>query len=258
MNVRNQRLTAAVFALTLSLGVQAEDPELRPFDMLDTSPFTGDIVSGRDDLSAPLDNFNGGERAHIDGAFTDVAAWPLGAIHSVLLPLGTVLTYGTTPDSGGVHRNSSAFIYDVWNPNLGLAAESHNTLDIRTETNIFCSAHVVLPGTGTVLITGGDENQSRPGGIASYGINDVNIFNPLTNEMDTVTERMEFPRWYPTMTTLTNGEQLVQGGRGGQGMGTSGVTTPEIYNVKNGWRTLNGADSFELWDSVWSTRRKMG
>lgn len=214
--------------------------------------FSGKIVRGRTDLFTSLDDFNGGPEAHLKGAFTDVADWPLGAIHAVLLPLGNVLTYGTAPDEHGVHRNSSGFVYDVWNPLLGLSPVSHTTLDILTPTNIFCSGQVVLPGSGNVLITGGDQYQ-LPGGTVNDSINHVNLFNPLTNDLTLMPETMAYPRWYPTVTTLPSGEQLVQGGRLSQDKPSdeTGVTTPEIYNPVTGWRTLDGATSQELWGYGW-------
>lgn len=214
--------------------------------------FSGTVVRGATNVNTSLDEFNGGPTAHIDGAFSDVADWPLGAIHAVLTPLGTVLTYGTAPDAQGIQENSSGLIYDVWNPLLGLSAASHTTLNIVTPTNIFCSAHVVLPGSGNILITGGDQHY-LPGGITNDGINHVNLYNPLTNAMTLMSESMAYPRWYPTVTTLPNGEQLVQGGLTQNGLPSeeTGAMVPEIYNPDTGWRTLDGATSQELWGYGW-------
>jgi|GEM_PF-2220853 len=248
-NIKYQALTAALVVSVSSVSVQSE--ELRPDLMLEDVEFTGETVYGRNDLDSPLDEFNGGPRAHIDGAFTEVAEWPLGAIHSVLLPLGTVLTYGTAPDEDGVQLNAHGFIYDIWNPGLGFGASSHTTLDIFTETNLFCGAQVVLPGSGNVLLAGGDELGTKPDGLFGYGNSDSNIFNPLTNQMETFKNSMSYPRWYPTLATLANGEQIVLGGRGGDGPGSGGVLIPEIYNEEDGWRTLDGAESFDLWDYGW-------
>lgn len=220
--------------------------------MLQASDFSGEVVRGRQDLYERLDSFNGGPEAHLKGAFSEVADWPLGAIHAVLLPLGTVLTYGTAPDENGVQENSSGLIYDVWNPALGLAPVSHTTLDILSPTNIFCSAQVVLPGSGNVLIAGGDQNY-LPEGLVNESIAHVNLFNPLSNAMDLMPQSMAYPRWYPTLTTLANGEQLVQGGRLAQGLATdeTGVVIPEIYNIDTGWRSLEGATAPELWGYGW-------
>ncbi|MEM6987013.1 MAG: galactose oxidase-like domain-containing protein, partial [Pseudomonadota bacterium] len=237
-------------ALVMASSVRATDS--RPGWMMAADDFSGAVVGGRTDMHAFLDEFNGGPLAHIDGAFSDVADWPLGAIHAVLTPLGTVLTYGTAPDDEGVQQNNSGILYDVWNPLLGLSPAAHTTLDIFSPTNIFCSAHVVLPGSGNVLITGGDQKH-LPGGVANESIDHVNVFNPATQSMTLLSDSMAYPRWYPTITTLPNGEQLVPGGRLAQNLPSdeSGVTVPEIYNSSTGWRSLTGATSQALWGYGW-------
>ena len=56
---------------------------------------------------------------------------------------------------------------------------------------------------------------------------------------------MNFPRWYPTGTTMPNGDIVVQGGSLRGGPGGPGVLTPEIYTPDegSGWKTLDGATS---------------
>ena len=56
---------------------------------------------------------------------------------------------------------------------------------------------------------------------------------------------MNFPRWYPTGTTMPNGDIVVQGGSLRGGPGGPGVLTPEIYTPDDGsgWKTLDGATS---------------
>lgn len=244
-------LTAVAAGLSMTVSTTPMAMDTRPGWMMDAADFTGEVVRGRRDMYTPLEDFNGGPMAHIDGAFTDVADWPLGAIHAVLLSTGAVLTYGTTPDEDGVHENSTGFIYDVWNPALGLAPFSHSTLGIYTQTNIFCSGQMVLPG-GKVLIAGGDQNE-LPGGRVNESIDHVNIFDPETNAMQLMDESMAYPRWYPTITTLPSGEQMVTGGRLAQDLPSeeTGVIVPEIYNPDSGWRELSGASSQALWGYGW-------
>ena len=52
------------------------------------------------------------------GAWSTVHAWPLIAVHAVLMPDGRVLTYGTDGDG----KQTGNFIYDVWDPAGGLDA----------------------------------------------------------------------------------------------------------------------------------------
>ncbi len=56
---------------------------------------------------------------------------------------------------------------------------------------------------------------------------------------------MNFPRWYPTGTTMPNGDIVVQGGSLKGGPGGPGVLTPEVYRPDegSGWKLLTGATS---------------
>ncbi len=48
------------------------------------------------------------------------------------------------------------FIYDIWDPKLGLGPQAHLTLPNTTNTDVFCSSQLVLPQGGGVFVTGGD------------------------------------------------------------------------------------------------------
>src|ERR671924_506938 len=71
--------------------------------------------------------------AHLKGMWSAVMPWPLIAIHSVLLPDGRVLTYGT--DTNG--RQTGFFNYDVWQP-----GGEHLTLPNGTGTDLFCGSQL--------------------------------------------------------------------------------------------------------------------
>ena len=86
------------------------------------------------------------------GAWSPIVSWPIVAIHSSVLPDGRVMTYGT--DKNG--KQTAKFFYDVWNPFEGTSGSSHLTLENQTGTDIFCSAQLVLPESGDLLINGGD------------------------------------------------------------------------------------------------------
>src|SRR6476659_9580329 len=58
------------------------------------------------------------------GGWSTLAKWPLIPLHAILLPDGRVLSYGG--NSGG--QQTGRFIYDVWSPSQGMAADSHWTL----------------------------------------------------------------------------------------------------------------------------------
>jgi hypothetical protein len=52
---------------------------------------------------------------------------------------------------------------------------------------------------------------------------------------------MNYPRWYPSIITLRNGDKLVLGGRPSPSdVGNLGEPTPEVRSATSGWRTLPG------------------
>ncbi|MEZ8030081.1 galactose oxidase-like domain-containing protein [Enterovibrio norvegicus] len=173
--------------------------------------------------------------AHQKGMWSTSGNWPLYAIHMALLPNGNVITYGTDESGRGL-----GLAYDVWTPSQGFTDASHNTLDITTDTNVFCSAQQLL-GNGSLLISGGDQ---RPNGINGAGIKSANVFNPNDNSMS-LTGEMNQQRWYPTLTTMPNGDILVHGGRIDKETPT---TLPELYSQTSGtWSQLHGADSPDVY-----------
>ena len=165
---------------------------------------------------------------HIEGRWSSVVDWPIIAIHSVLTPQGKVMNFGT--DKSGLQ--GAQFYYDVWDPTLGSGNNSHTTLPNTLGVDSFCSAAVLIPQSGNILMAGGD---TRPKGIPNFGVKDAPIFNPRNNVLSRAPQ-MNYARWYPTSTVLSNGEILVVGGKDGTGRP---VTTPEVYSpATNKWRSL--------------------
>ena len=93
-----------------------------------------------------------------EGSWTPVVDWPTIAIHSVLTPQGNVMNFGT--DENGIQ--GAQFFYDVWNPDLGTGANSHTTLPNTLGVDSFCSAAVLIPETGNILMSGGDNRLPQP------------------------------------------------------------------------------------------------
>jgi hypothetical protein len=167
------------------------------------------------------------------GRFGAAFGWPLIPLHAALLPDGRVLSYGT--DERG--QQGGQFSYAVWDPTLGTGSDSHLLLPNTTGTDLFCSGQIILPRTGEVLLTGGDRTIN---GVRNYSSADVNFFDYLTNSMRKSAQSMARPRWYPTVTTLTDGRVLITGGRDDI-ISTSAIATPELYDPSSGWRSLTGA-----------------
>jgi outer membrane protein assembly factor BamB len=166
--------------------------------------------------------------AQTRGVFGAPVTWPIIAIHVVLLPDGRVMSYGT--DEQG--QQGAQFVYDIWNPGLGTDTAAHTMLPNTTSTDIFCAGQSLIAGNGEVLIVGGDLTIN---GKRNFSNDSTTIFSPQTNALRT-TDHMQYPRWYPSVIALPNGEMLVLGGR--EAPGPIPVTIPEVFTPNVGWRTL--------------------
>ncbi|MFF5077899.1 LamG-like jellyroll fold domain-containing protein [Actinoplanes sp. NPDC000266] len=193
-----------------------------------------------------------------EGAWSGVTPWPLMPINMALTSDGKVQSFGSV---GGWGTDTTPYDWtgdtsitqgghmevDVWDP-----AEARTLANVRagilpnlTYTDLFCSMQVQSPHDHSTMTVGGDDglggNSPNDGaiGVTSYTTN-----NGLQNEAP-----MNYPRWYPTGTTMPNGDVVVQGGSLRGGPGGPGVLTPEIYTPTSGsgWKTLDGARSPEAY-----------
>ena len=183
------------------------------------------------------------------GTWSDVFAWPIIGIHAILTPDGKVLTYGT--DTAG--QQGGMLYIDVWDP----VSRTHQTLEHGVRTDLFCSACVIVPATGEILLAGGD---ARPLGAMNGGVADVNVFDYRTLSVTpSPTGDMAFARWYGTPVTLGDGKILMLGGseRGlvaGGDPFSDGIGIPEVYTPGLGWKTLDGAESAQVTNDWWYPR----
>ena len=174
--------------------------------------------------------------APLRGMWSAVQAWPLNALHAAVLPNGKVLTYGSTRD-GNVQNGR---YFDVWDPTVGFAADSHQTTYRPGQQDSFCSAATYLTD-GRLMISGGNGDRTST------------LYTPSTNSAQQASANMADDRWYATMITLADGRPLVLGGmvpyaEGMQDNPDQAVTqglasmTPEVYE-NGGWRSLLNAYS---------------
>jgi len=164
------------------------------------------------------------------GRWSSRMDWPHIAIHSVMLSDGKLLTYGT-----GGSGIQGAMEFNVWDPALGIAQSSHKNIQGTAQVDSFCSAATMLSDTGDVLISGGD---ARPLGRNNSGIRDATLYGAASQSVSPAND-MNYERWYPTSTTLPNGDILVAAGRDGNNVLAD---IPEVYSAKTGtWRTLDNA-----------------
>lgn len=255
------QLVAAV-ALAGCGGSSAPDPETQALEdqtsATDTAPIDygagpgiGTDDQGRDARVSALGPQqaqaitvpNGPPDVHLKGMFGEAFSWPLIPLHTILLPDGRVLSFGSKPNGG----QSGLMHYALWDPALGTGTESKLLLSNTTGTDIFCAGQALLPGSGNVLLVGGDRIVN---GKRNYANNDVNLFTPADNKLTKQTQSMAFQRWYATLVTTAAGEQAVIGGRidmlfegNAQYPPTADTyaSTPEVYSATSGWRTLTTA-----------------
>ncbi len=195
------------------------------------------------------------------GDWSELLEWPIVPIHSVLLPDGRVLTYGSTVETGGGPEViSGGLSYDIWDPTDPDPDDGHMVLPNFTGTDIFCSAQVVLPQPDAgVLIAGGDTFPRReptpdpdadPDAAGEVpeddddGNQDSTVLDYAGNQELTRGSTMNRGRWYGTATTLVDGTVYVQGGRSFSLV--SGADLPEIRGLDGIFRLLTGADTSAL------------
>jgi hypothetical protein len=144
------------------------------------------------------------------GEWTSSFSWPVVAVHLHLLPNGRVLSWGRVGEP------------TVWDPTTGDFAV------VPSSTMLFCSGHSFM-ADGRLLVTGGHLNDER-------GLPDANIFDAVSGTWTPV-QPMQRGRWYPTSTTLPDGEVVTLAGRDQDGVV---VETPEVWTGSS-WRSLTGA-----------------
>jgi hypothetical protein len=147
------------------------------------------------------------------GAWSAPLAWPAVAIHSQLLPNGVVMTWGRM-DHDPV----------LWNPNnptvFGSAARP---------ADFFCSGHAFLPD-GRLLVTGGHSGTDNLGIRTAYLYDTTNTWTRAPD--------MRNGRWYPTTTTLANGEMVTMAG---SDTAQTGNLIPDVLQANGTWRVLSTA-----------------
>src|SRR5213082_3299320 len=144
------------------------------------------------------------------GQWSAVFPAPIVQLHVHLLTDGTVLSWGRIGDP------------QVWDPASGAFTA------VPSPSWLFCAGHDFLPD-GRLLVAGGHITDG-------LGLPNTNLFDPSTGSWQTGPP-MAYGRWYPTNTTLPNGDVLTVAGTDQNG---AVVTIPEIWNGTS-WRRLTTA-----------------
>jgi len=148
------------------------------------------------------------------GQWSAVEPAPIVQVHLHLLLDGKVLSWGRVGDP------------QVWDPATGTFTA------VPSPSLLFCAGHDFLPD-GRLFVTGGHIDDL-------LGMPNANVFDPVTKTWEAL-PAMAAGRWYPTNTTLPNGDVLVLAGTDTAG---ANVLIPEVWNGTS-WRQLTGA-SFPL------------
>jgi hypothetical protein len=149
------------------------------------------------------------------GQWSQPFDWPIVAIHMMLLPSGRVLSIGRTGTP------------QLWDPATGAFTA------VPAPANLFCSGHVLL-SDGQVLVAGGHISDGR-------GLPNITLFSDAGGW--TSSTPMARGRWYPTATTMGNGDVVITAGTNEDSLY---VTIPEIWS-NGSVRQLTGANLALPW-----------
>jgi hypothetical protein len=142
--------------------------------------------------------------------------FPSSALH--LLPTGKVLLYGMYASGGSDVR--------LWDPDMAISS-----LVPLPGYNVFCSGHTFLPD-GRLFFVGGHI-------VSGVGLPNSSTYDAVSNVW-APGPNMNAGRWYPTATTLANGDVLTVSGTVDNTVGVN--TLPQVFQAASGtWRDLTGA-----------------
>ena len=152
------------------------------------------------------------------GQWGALQTFPMVAISSILMDNGNFIFWD------GWQQPEPT---EVWNP-----ANPQAFTTINAPDSVFCDGAAQLPD-GRIIVIGG-YGQLTTGQI---GIVDTNIFDPATNTWTRVAD-MHTPRWYPTLTELSDGRYVAISGNSTNA--TTYADTPEVYDpTTNTWTLLS-------------------
>jgi len=142
------------------------------------------------------------------GQWSAVQRWTYRATHSAMLPTGQVFYW----PSAGAGDNPI-----IWDP-----LTSTNTPAVQAGYNIFCAGLAFL-ADGKLLVTGGhlDDN---------VGLPNASTYDPFSGAWTRLAD-MHAGRWYPTNTTLANGDVLVVSGA---------ITVGQVDELPQVWQPATG------------------
>ncbi len=176
---------------------------------LDGNPLVARANGGVPCAAAPPAPASLATSAVESGRWSTPFAWPIVAVHMMLLPNGRVLSIGRTGTP------------QVWNP------ATNAFTSIAAPARLFCSGHSLL-SDGRVLVVGGHIDDR-------HGLPNTTLFSTANGWSSST--RMARGRWYPTATTMGNGDVVITGGTDEAAVN---VPIPEVWS-NGSIRRLTGA-----------------
>jgi hypothetical protein len=146
--------------------------------------------------------------------------WAIVPLHVHLLPTGKLLAWGKYEVDGTMAMPR------LWDPAVGAPSTAPI---VHVDTMLFCSGHAFM-ADGRLMVSGGHKADDR-------GLDVTNIFDPVSETWTSGLPKMAKGRWYPTVTTLSNGRMITVAGRD---TASKVVLIPEIWE-NNSWVQLPGA-----------------
>lgn len=160
---------------------------------------------------------NNSSNLAVVGQWSSVYSLPAVAVNLILLQNNKVLFY---------QDGSSATVWDY---------VKNSFTSVPLSVNLFCSGHALL-ADGKVMVLGGYGQSGTTVGIAN-----AEIFDPVANTWTTA-PNMQYRRWYPAATTLSDGRILVTAGWQTSAHTNAGIS--EIYDPStNSWTSLSNANN---------------
>jgi hypothetical protein len=152
----------------------------------------------------------------VRGQWTRLQDLPLIPIHNHLLPNGNIAMWGRNGGNQGY----------LWDP----VTQAITGLPV-VDYDLFCTGHAWL-ADGRLFVAGGHI-------VDNVGLPNGSLYDSATNSWSKAPS-MNAGRWYPTVTTLANGDALVVSGQVDYSVGVN--TLPQVYQAAtNSWRNLTGA-----------------
>jgi hypothetical protein len=197
-----------------------EEPD-ESFQVVLETPSGGAVLGGPSRTGVEIVDDEAGRRL---GHWSDLVSLPTVAVHAHLLPTGRVLLWKESGDRDAVF---------LWDPVTGGSVAA-----APPSYDVFCAGHSFL-ADGRLLVTGGHFHAD------GHGVPNATLYDPFAGTWaDVPPMGGEGGRWYPTNTTLGNGDVVVLSGSYDTDYHKN--TLPQVFEVARGdWRDLDDARDLE-------------